>query len=165
MVFTIPILLWFSDTSQWMTEAMMRVSRVEGVEFLKELGYYPTDLDYDAAYEKAAADDKLYGLRQTNPWVRDLIRVLWPYEQRGRRRLRVIDDVERLRKASGLPMPSKLEHTVQSTFNHHTSQSTRWNGKPQDDLFFSPQGKGSGSWAVHRDRAAAWLLRHELPEA
>jgi len=26
-----------------------------------------------------------------------------------------------------------------------------------DGLFYSPEGKGSGVWAVNRDRAAAWL--------
>jgi hypothetical protein len=143
----------------------MRVSSVDSLEFLKELGLLPPGFDYDAACEKAVAEDKLTELRRTRPWVRDLIRVLWPYDKRGRRRVLVIDDLWRLRTPSGLPMPRKFEHTVQSTFNHHTSQSSRWNSRVEEDLFFSPEGKGSGLWAVHRDRAAAWLLRHELPEA
>lgn len=143
----------------------MRVSKADSLELFKEIGILPTDFDYDTEYKKAVAEDKIAELRRTRPWVRDLIRVLWPYDKRGRRRLLVIEELWRLRNPSGLPMPRKFEHTVQSTFNHHTSQSSRWNGRAEDDLFFSPEGKGSGLWAVHRDRAEAWLLRHELPEA
>jgi hypothetical protein len=35
----------------------------------------------------------------------------------------------------------------------------------EDELFYSPKGKHSGTWALNRDKAAAWLKARELPEA
>lgn len=64
-------------------------------------------------------------------------------------------------------MPKEFERTVQSCLNQHTSQSGVWKsagGDPKQDLFYSPDGKGSGTWAVHRARALAWLEVHGLPE-
>jgi hypothetical protein len=72
-----------------------------------------------------------------------------------------------IRAPSGLNMPKAFRATVQSTLNQHTAQSSEWqkNGaKPEDDLFCSPRGKGSGTWAVHRERALEWVKTHELPE-
>jgi hypothetical protein len=34
-----------------------------------------------------------------------------------------------------------------------------------DDLFYSLKGKFSGTCAVHRDRAVAWLKQRSFPEA
>ena len=68
-----------------------------------------------------------------------------------------------LRKPKDLPMPKKFEQTVQSAFNHHSAQSSVFKSGPEDDLFYSPGGKGSGYWAVHRDKAEAWLRRKALP--
>jgi hypothetical protein len=103
-------------------------------------------------------------LRQDRPWTYDIIRVLW-----GSRSFISMDHLCRelwgMRNPSGLPMPKRFTQTVQSTLNQHTSQSSQWNGKPESDLFYSPKGKGSGTWAVHRGRAMAWLKDHELPDA
>ena len=92
-------------------------------------------------------------------WTADVIRVLT-----GTSTYMTMNQLTRrlweLRNHSGLNMPKAFTETVQSTLNHHTSQSKVWkkNGsRPEDDLFYSPRGKGSGEWAVHRDRAAAWL--------
>ena len=99
-------------------------------------------------------------------WTADIIRVLWaasPYmltREELARRLWV------LRKNAGFKPPKAFIETVQSTLNHHTSQSKVWakNGsRPEDDLFYSPRGKGSGTWAVHRDRAADWLEDKGFP--
>jgi hypothetical protein len=93
-------------------------------------------------------------------WTADIVRVLsghttaMPMKELCRR-------LWALRNHSGLKMPKAFTETVQSTLNHHTSQSEVWrkNGaRPEDDLFYSPRGKGTGEWALRsRDRAAAWL--------
>jgi hypothetical protein len=105
-------------------------------------------------------------LRKERPWTGDIIRVLW-----GAKWM-FMDQLTRqlwnLRNPSGLPMPTEFEKTVQSTLNHHTFQSEVWrkNGaKADDDLFYSPKGKRSGTWAVNRERAVTWLRARKLPEA
>ena len=64
-------------------------------------------------------------------------------------------------------MPQEFDRTIQSTLNAHTSQSQIWkkNGaKPSDNFFYSPKGKGSGTWAVNRQVALEWLRSHGLSE-
>ena len=80
-------------------------------------------------------------------WTADVIRVLT-----GTSTYMTMNQLTRrlweLRNHSGLNMPKAFTETVQSTLNHHTSQSKVWkkNGsRPEDDLFYSPRGKGSGS--------------------
>jgi hypothetical protein len=114
--------------------------------------------------DKAIAEyNKLKTLREDRPWVRDIIRVLWNRSSTSMQQL--TDELWAMRKPVGLPMPREFKKTVQSFLNQHTSQSTQWSGKTKDDLFYSPKGKSSGTWAVRHDRAAAWLKRHQLPEA
>ena len=104
-------------------------------------------------------------LLKDNPWTRDIIRALWEVDTYMRfdalaRRLR------ELREASGLQMPIKFDETVQSILYHHTSQSVEWKksgAKPADDLFYSPKGKRSGTWALRsRERAVEWLKARNL---
>ncbi len=112
----------------------------------------------------AAAYSELKQSRRDRPWVRDLIAVLGP-------RTTGIDMDELVRtlwqmREKTLPMPKAFRNTVQSRLNHYTRQSAVYwskSARPEDDLFYSPKGKGSGTWAVHRDRAAAWLKRKNLP--
>src|SRR5262245_45592392 len=102
--------------------------------------------------------------RQEHPYVLYLIKVLWPYRY-GLRRADVIERIWALREPKGLPMPKNFGETIQSSFNHHTSQSAEFIKRgtgSEEDLFFSPKGKGSGIWAVHPDRAEAWLKRKQL---
>jgi hypothetical protein len=104
-------------------------------------------------------------LLKDNPWTRDIIRVLWDVDTCMR-----IDTLagrlRELREACGLPMPIKFEETVQSILYLHTSQSVEWKksgAKPADDLFYSPKGKGSGTWALrNRERALQWLKARNL---
>lgn len=101
--------------------------------------------------------------RRDNPYVADLIRVLTPCPN-GVSRRTVIASLEMLRRDKLLPIPKKFEEAVQSAFNQHTSQSyvfKKRNAPVADDLFYSPHGKGTGIWAVHIDRAAAWLKARE----
>jgi hypothetical protein len=114
------------------------------------------NFDLNTFYEKKK-------LREDRPWVYDIIRVLWG-SQSHRSMQALCRDLWHIRNPSSLPMPKQFERTVQSAINAHTSQSSRWNGKPENDLFYSPEGKGSGTWAVHRDRAVAWLQARELPD-
>jgi hypothetical protein len=73
-----------------------------------------------------------------------------------------------LRTPLDLPMPKKLEETIQGTFQCYSSQYpsfARRKAPPQDDLFYSVGRKGSGRWAVHRDRARVWVARRDLGES
>ena len=72
------------------------------------------------------------------------------------------DSVLEKRRADGEPIPPSFIATTQNILNNYTSQSEvfRKAGKgPEDDLFYSPQGKGSGTWALHQERAQQWLKR------
>jgi hypothetical protein len=97
-------------------------------------------------------------LRRERPWTGDIIRVLWdvqPWIFMSQLMRRLWE----LRNPSGLLMPERFEKTIQSSV-------WRSNGaKPEDDLFYSPKGKRSGTWAVHREKAVAWLKARKLPDA
>jgi hypothetical protein len=124
---------------------------------LEELEKALADFDVGAYFAAKQA-------RRERPWVRDIIAVLYP-RPNGIRIERLVDELWAMREKS-LPMPEKFRDTVQSRLNHYTSQSLIFSGRnagPEDDLFYSPQGKGSGTWAVHRERAIAWLKRKGLP--
>ncbi len=98
-------------------------------------------------------------LRLEHPYVKDLIEVLKAYP-RGLARQMVLHTLEKQRQRAGLPIPAKFEEAVQSSYNQHSVDSMvfkKRNAPPSDGLFYSPHGKGSGIWAVHLDRAAAWL--------
>jgi len=94
--------------------------------------------------------------KRDNPYVVDLIEALAPHPE-GLERLHVIRDVGRLRRKKNLPMPKRLEETVQSAFQGYSSQSAAFRGGA--DLFHWPRGKGTGIWAVHLERAKAWLRK------
>jgi len=111
--------------------------------------------------KKAQAEKKR---RRENPYALHLIKVLWPYPS-GLSRQTAIDKVWRLRQPENLPMPKAFEQTVQSAFQQHASESSVFKGGPDDDLFFWPEGKGTGRWAVRRIQAEAWIRRRALPEA
>jgi hypothetical protein len=123
------------------------------------------DIDLDELIRLAEAADANRKLRQERPWARDIIRVLWGVRSMSMDRL--IRQLWDLRNPSGLPMPKRFRETVQSCLNQHTSQSKVFArlDRPEDDLFYSPGGKGSGTWAVHRERAVTWLKKRSLPES
>jgi len=121
------------------------------------------DLFGEEAEKAYAAYQKVKKLRQDRPWVRDIIRALWNYRS-GTSMQRLTDELWAMRQPE-LPMPREFKKTVQSFLNQHTSQSSQWNKRAEDDLFYSPKGKGSGTWAVHQDRGAVWLKNRRLPSA
>ncbi len=104
-------------------------------------------------------------LRHDRPWVYDIIRVLWGAPKDGVSMDFLCRNLWKIRDPSGLPTPKEFRATVQSALNQHTAQSSVWTGNSEDDLFHSPLGKGSGTWAVHRQRAIAWLNKRDLPDA
>jgi len=126
------------------------------------------DIEFEALWAELEKVWEKKKLRRERPWVFDIIRVLWGHQSSQGMRIAVLcREVWHIRQPSGLNMPKSFTETVQSCLNQHTSQSSVWakNGsRAEDDIFYSPQGKGSGTWAVHRDRASAWLRRRELPE-
>jgi hypothetical protein len=102
---------------------------------------------------------ELENARRNHPYVGDLIRTLWPYEN-GLRRPMVMHELERQRRKAGLPIPASFEEAVQSSYNQYSIDSVvfRKRNRPDSEaLFYSPDGKGSGKWAVHRERASLWL--------
>lgn len=121
------------------------------------------DVDLDELFRIV---DELYAarkLRKERPWTSDIIRVLW-----GRASVsmdQLTKDVAAFRRSTNLPTPQAFAKTVQSCLNQHTSQSSRFSGNPDDDLFFSPKGKGSGTWAVRQGVALRWLKARSLPPA
>jgi len=106
--------------------------------------------------------EKYYALkeaRQKHPYVGDLISVLLPYPA-GLRRSLVIYELEKQRKQDGLPIPASFKAAVQNSYNNYSEDSDvfRKRDAPSGEgLFYSPDGKGSGRWAVHPDRALQWL--------
>jgi len=59
--------------------------------------------------------------------------------------------------------PKRFRVVVEGILNQYSSQSVLFrqkHRKPRDDLFYSPNGKGSGTWAVRRNVADEWLKRH-----
>lgn len=96
-------------------------------------------------------------------WLRDIIRIL-----SSRTAGLHIDQLEHMLwqlQYPATPMPDRFRVQLQSLLSRYTSQSVVFrqrSGRPADDLFFSPEGKGSGTWAVHRAAASAWLLRQRV---
>lgn len=128
------------------------------------------EINYDDLFGPEAeqaylAFEKAKKLRQERPWVRDIIRVLWGAPRDGVAMDQLVSNLWEMRKPSGLNMPRAFKKTVQSFLNQHTTQSSTWNGRAKNDLFYSPRGKGSGTWAVRQERAAAWLKARRLPVA
>lgn len=69
--------------------------------------------------------DRKYDLRilsEKNPYVLDLIVVLWRHKN-GLRRIDAIDQVYQRRFPKGLSMPKEFEKTLQSVFNAHNPES------------------------------------------
>jgi hypothetical protein len=63
---------------------------------------------------------------------------------------RIYRGVEQRRRLAGRSVPRTLEAIVRRTLEDHSSDSANYRGGP--DLFFMPEGRGAGIWAL-RDRA------------
>ena len=94
------------------------------------------------------------------PYVADLILILWPYP--SARRPFVLDQMQRSRKAAGLPIPS-FDSTVQASLQFYCADSDVFKarkGAPAEALSSWPKGKHAGVWAVNRKTALGWICSH-----
>jgi hypothetical protein len=110
----------------------------------------------------AALPEKL--VKQRNPYVVYLIKVLWKYRNGLERRI-AFDWIRKLREADGLAIPKTLDETIRTAFNQHSSQSSAFSFQLEDDLFYIPEGKNAGKWAVHQALARDWLKRKSFLSA
>jgi len=98
-----------------------------------------------------------------NPWIVDILLVLWNADPRtGMIEGELVWNLRILRHKPGVKRPEAFDATVRSCINHHTSQSAEWikdGRRPENDILYSPKGKGSGTWAIKsRDRAIAKII-------
>lgn len=103
-------------------------------------------------------------LRLANPYVLDLIAILYPHKN-GLPRRQVINTMWRRRGQKGVNMPKAFDETIQAAFQTYAGDYAAFQArraKLEDDLFFAPRGKGSGRWAVRQARADAWLSARKL---
>ncbi len=101
--------------------------------------------------------------RKQRPWIRDIIAVLAPHPN-GLSMSQLLAALWAMR-GPALPMPEPFINTLQNRLSRYTAQSNMFwhkNPQPENNLFYSPGGKGSGTWALHRDKVADWLLHHGL---
>jgi hypothetical protein len=55
-------------------------------------------------------------------------------------------EVKAIRQTAGRSVPPSLEATIRRTLEDHSSDSENYRGGP--DLFYMPEGKGAGVWAL-----------------
>jgi hypothetical protein len=110
---------------------------------------FGSDFDIDKLLRK-------WELKKENPYVLDLIRVLW---QRDLQRSMVIHEMERLRKSRNMDIPRKFAETVQSAFQQFCKDSDVFNGPPEKAIFLWPHGKRKGLWGMDRELAAAYVRK------
>lgn len=94
-------------------------------------------------------------------YLLDLVRVLRPHAA-GLRRWSVMHKIRAYREAAGSPVGDRMEDAIERLFRNHCADAEKFKRRdtaPDTALFFWPQGKPGGVWAVHPDRADAWLKR------
>jgi hypothetical protein len=97
--------------------------------------------------------------RLDHSYLLDLISVLKPHRG-GLRRWSVMRAIRKHREAARLPIPHKLEDGVERVFRHYCADCEAFKkrgGALKTALFHLPQDKAGEVWAVHSDRAEAWL--------
>jgi hypothetical protein len=111
--------------------------------------FWPREPDF--ATERRMEADRLY--------VLDLVRVLKPHAA-GLRRWSVMRSIRKYREAAGLPIHQRMEDAVERVFRNHCADAEKTKKRdtaPDTALFYWPQGKLGGVWAVYADRAEKWL--------
>ncbi|MBV9331404.1 MAG: hypothetical protein JOZ55_07610 [Alphaproteobacteria bacterium] len=112
----------------------------------------------DGASEKDQLANEAALLRERE-LVRALIGAL-SANPKGLRRWAVMRAIRQQREKANLAIPQKLEDAVERAFLAacENSESFRKRNCPAEDaLFFWPQGRAGGVWAVRPERARAWL--------
>lgn len=83
----------------------------------------------------------------SNPWVSDIEEAL--VELGGRAHLsQIYDTVRRLREAKGKSLPLNFNASVRKNLQWYSSDSDVFLNKR--DLFFMPERKGAGIWALRK---------------
>jgi hypothetical protein len=103
-------------------------------------------------------------LKLENPWVLDLVKVLYPHP-RGLSRSIVLHTVIRARTARRHEVPRAVEETIQSAFQQHCVDSQvfkRRHAPSEDGIFHWPHGTRAGIWACYQEKARAWLIRRGI---
>jgi hypothetical protein len=116
----------------------------------------------DDLFQEARLAIEQRRLRERNTYVRNMIEVLLPHK-RGLRRRIVLNELRSLRRSYRLAIPPTFVQVVQKVYQCYSSQYPAFHARcatDSDDIFFSPLGKGTGLWAVHPERAAAWLTNN-----
>lgn len=105
---------------------------------------WPPEMNFTARQRNE--EDRLYLL--------DLIRVLKAHPA-GLRRWSVMRGIREYRKAAGLPIEQRMEDAVERLFRNHCAdpeKSKKRNVAPDAALFYWPQGRQGGIWAVVPER-------------
>src|SRR5262249_11275433 len=130
------------------------------------MAYIPTAEDLSLSldelleqWEKTQAKQKW---DKEHTFVIDIIKILHG-RKFGIRKMDLDAELRQKRDADGEPRPKAFDKAVQSVLNQYTSQSAEFRKKnrgPEDDLFYSPKGKFSGTWALRSDeRARDWIKK------
>jgi hypothetical protein len=117
----------------------------------------PNDEEFEARLANWEANWRVKKLRLDRPWAYDITRALVS-RPNGLSMQRIYEIVRDMRGDSDLPQPTEFEAVVRSTIYEHAKESSKWNGKREDGLFYSPR---RGHWCTHRQVAVAWIERHE----
>lgn len=121
-----------------------------------------TDAEWDELLREVEAKRQTKRLRRDNPYVLDLIRVLY-HRGNGMSRGMILHFVRKNRERLGLPMPRTFDDTVQQSCERFCIDSDVFKERksPRSEaLFCWPHGKGRGHWAIIRKNADAWLSEY-----
>lgn len=92
-------------------------------------------------------------------YIRDLIAVLQGHPS-GRRRWSIMNAIRTNRRNAGLDIPHQIENEVERAFLEYCADSENFKKRglpPERALFYWPQGRVAGVWAVYPDRAESFV--------
>jgi len=91
-------------------------------------------------------------------WLAELIEVLTATPL-GLRRWSVMRAMRKLAEKHNRDISPKFENDVERVFRFYCENES--GASPNDKLFFRPKEKAGDVWAVHADKAKAWLSRDD----